>query len=157
MALSCASSTEGPDHGLNHPACPTAALRDGVGAAQPAARLQYLRNRQVRPGEGHRLLILGEVLAVRAKPGDEVMPVEPGRERPGPVAPTELRDVARPARVPLSQEPGRFTQQDRLAVMSPLPGPLNPHATSTPRPTGARQSIFAPGAWLSAGARAGGR
>ncbi len=31
------------------------------------------------------------------------------------------------------------------------------HSTSTPRLAGARQSIFAPGAWLSAGARAGGR
>jgi hypothetical protein len=35
--------------------------------------------------------------------------------------------------------------------------PLNAHSTRTPRLSGARQSIFAPGGWLSAGARAGGR
>ena len=36
-------------------------------------------------------------------------------------------------------------------------GPLNAHSTSRPRLAGAQQSIFAPGAWLSVGARAGGR
>jgi hypothetical protein len=36
-------------------------------------------------------------------------------------------------------------------------GPLNAYSTSRARLAGAQQSIFAPGAWLSVGARAGGR
>jgi hypothetical protein len=36
-------------------------------------------------------------------------------------------------------------------------GPLDAHSTSRPRLAGAQQSIFAPGAWLSVGARAGGQ
>jgi hypothetical protein len=43
------------------------------------------------------------------------------------------------------------------AVWKIRPSPLNAHPTSTPGLAGARQSIFAPGAWLSAGARTCGR
>ena len=93
-----------------------AALRDGVGAAQGAAGLQHRRDGQVRSGEGHGLLIAGEVLAVAAEPGDEVTPAEPEGERPGPVAAPKLRDVTRPPPVPAGQEAGRLPEQNRLAV-----------------------------------------
>jgi len=94
---------------------PVMAFGDGVGAAERAAHLEHLGHRQVRPGEPHRRLVLAEVLAVPAEPGDQVGSAEPEREgpRPGPAA--KLADVTGPAPVPLAQEPGRVREQHRPA------------------------------------------
>src|SRR5437879_8643889 len=80
------------------------------------ADLEHRRHGQLRPGERHGLLVLGEVLQMATEARDEVAVVETEGESPRPVPAAQLRDTPGARAVPLRQKADRRMPVHRLVL-----------------------------------------
>src|SRR5947209_16642500 len=79
-------------------------FRDRVEDPERFADLEHRRHGQLRPGERHGLLVLGEVLKMAPEAHDEVAVVETEGESPRPVPIAQFRDTPGARAVPLRQK-----------------------------------------------------